>query len=129
MENEVDPDPDLDPGFLVKNRGCRIAALQPIDEFSKRFIEVMKPIECEFGNQLPLVESNDTFLFINKDAISQYYNDTETIDCCWRSFTRKKYSDNSFKYVPTQLSKKMFFLFIFLRKKKKQNNLIISDTT
>ncbi|CAD6242737.1 GSCOCG00009554001-RA-CDS [Cotesia congregata] len=88
-------------GFIVHKQGCQIAELDPFNEFAKHFMETENPLECEFGNQLPLVESNDTAIFINPDAHNQYYNETEVVaDCCWRIFERKKNQDNFVKYDP-----------------------------
>ncbi|XP_057325830.1 uncharacterized protein LOC130667915 [Microplitis mediator] len=87
-------------GFIVHKQGCRIAALDPLNEFAKQFMENVNLLECEFGKQLPLVESNDTALFINSNAHEQYYNKTDVVDCCWRVFERKKNQDNFVKYDP-----------------------------
>uniref|UniRef100_A0A0C9RZ88 FRYL_0 protein n=1 Tax=Fopius arisanus TaxID=64838 RepID=A0A0C9RZ88_9HYME len=81
-------------GFLVRNNGCRITAFDPLDSFSKRFMKTEVPIQCEFGSQLPLVESNETHIFVNRHAINQYYNTTEMPSCCWREFRRKENNDN-----------------------------------
>ena len=82
-------------GYLVRNKGCRMVAFDPRDAFSRRYMHPEKPIECEFGNQTPLIESNDTSVFLNTEAIYQYYNSTETPDCCWRAFNRKTDQDNA----------------------------------
>ncbi|XP_015114956.1 uncharacterized protein LOC107039709 [Diachasma alloeum] len=85
---------DKKSGFLVRNKGCRIAALDPLDSFSKRFMKVEKPIKCQFGSQLPLIESNETHVFVNSSIVNQYYNATELPNCCWREFHRKQNDDD-----------------------------------
>ncbi|XP_034952238.1 uncharacterized protein [Chelonus insularis] len=85
-------------GFLVHKPGCRITAFDPADLVAKRFMQKEKPLVCEFGSRLPLVESNDTALYINSKAFGQYYNTSNVADCCWRTFERKKNFDNFVKY-------------------------------
>ncbi|XP_029056503.1 uncharacterized protein LOC114883158 [Osmia bicornis bicornis] len=85
-------------GFLVHNKGCRIPAMDPYDVAIKRFIRKEDPIVCEHGDHLPLVESNDTSLFVNPAAISHFYNKSEEVDCCWRPFWRTKDEDNAVTY-------------------------------
>lgn len=81
-------------GFVVRNKGCRIPAMDPFDSAITRFIEKEKPLVCEHGSHLPLVDSNSTALYINANAISHFYNNSEEIDCCWRPFWRMKNEDN-----------------------------------
>ncbi|XP_043276479.1 uncharacterized protein [Venturia canescens] len=82
-------------GYLVNNKGCRIAALDPFDPISRRFIEIEKPFECENGTQFPLIESNETAIYVNLSAQYHYYNKSESPNCCWTSFTRKAGQDNA----------------------------------
>lgn len=93
---ELKPYPSsiVNPGFVVRNKGCRIPAMDPYDSAITRFILKEKPIVCEHGDHLPLVDSNDTSLFINPDAVSHFYNNSGEIDCCWRPFWRMKDEDN-----------------------------------
>ncbi|KAK0097830.1 hypothetical protein PV326_013414 [Microctonus aethiopoides] len=83
--------------FLIYKKGCRMPAFDPMDLLAKRFIQKEKPLVCEFGSELPLIESNETAVFINPDALGQYYNTTEVANCCWRSIERENNSDNSVK--------------------------------
>lgn len=69
--------------------------MDPYDLAIKRFIRKEDPIVCEHGDHLPLVESNDTALFVNPAAISHFYNKSEEVDCCWRPFWRTKDEDNA----------------------------------
>ncbi|XP_017790924.1 PREDICTED: uncharacterized protein LOC108573070 isoform X2 [Habropoda laboriosa] len=85
-------------GFVVRNKGCRIPAMDPFDSAIARFIEKEKPIACEHGDYLPLVDSNNTALFINPKAIGHFYNNSGDIDCCWRPFWRMKDDDNVVTY-------------------------------
>ncbi|CAK9829876.1 hypothetical protein ANTRET_LOCUS7149 [Anthophora retusa] len=85
-------------GFVVRNKGCRIPAMDPYDSAIARFIEKEKAIACEHGDYLPLVDSNNTALFINPAAISHFYNSSGDIDCCWRPFWRMKDEDNVITY-------------------------------
>ncbi|CAL7949038.1 unnamed protein product [Xylocopa violacea] len=85
-------------GFVVHNKGCRIPAMDPFDSAIERFIQKEKPLVCEHGDHLPLVDSNDTALHINPKAIKHFYNNTEEIDCCWRPFWRMKNEDNIITY-------------------------------
>lgn len=81
--------------FLIYKKGCRMPAFDPMDLLAKRFIQKEKPLVCEFGSELPLIESNETAVFINPDALGQYYNTTEVANCCWRNIERENNSDNS----------------------------------
>ncbi|XP_003493439.1 uncharacterized protein LOC100749022 [Bombus impatiens] len=85
-------------GFVVRNKGCRIPAMDPFDSAIARFIEKEKPLICEHGSHLPLVDSNDTALYINPNAIGHFYNNSGEIDCCWRPFWRTKDEDNVVTY-------------------------------
>ncbi|XP_054014546.1 uncharacterized protein LOC128895720 [Hylaeus anthracinus] len=102
QENFMDFKPFFTPvansGFVVRNKGCRIPAMDPFDPAIKRFIRKEAPFVCEMGDQLPLVDSNNTAVFINPDAIHHYYNNTKDIDCCWRPFWRMKDEDNIVTY-------------------------------
>lgn len=81
-------------GFLVRNKGCRIPDMDPFDSAIVQFIQREKPLVCDHGNHLPLIDSNDTALHVNPDAINHFYNNSEEIDCCWRPFWRMKNEDN-----------------------------------
>ncbi|XP_012139050.1 uncharacterized protein LOC100878029 isoform X2 [Megachile rotundata] len=72
--------------------------MDPYDSAIKRFIRKEEPISCEHGDHLPLVESNDTALFVNPAAINHFYNKSEEVDCCWRPFWRTKDEDNAVTY-------------------------------
>ncbi|XP_032676135.1 uncharacterized protein LOC116846422 isoform X2 [Odontomachus brunneus] len=85
-------------GFLVHNKGCRIPAMDPLDPAIKRFITKEEPLVCEYGNFPPLIESNNTALFVNPLAWDKFYNKSEEINCCWRSFRRTKDQDNAITY-------------------------------
>lgn len=97
-ENYVELKPFLasitNSGFLVRNKGCRIPDMDPFDSAIVQYIQREKPLVCEHGNHLPLVDSNDTALHVNPDAINHFYNNSEEIDCCWRPFWRMKNEDN-----------------------------------
>ncbi|EFN87029.1 hypothetical protein EAI_05930 [Harpegnathos saltator] len=85
-------------GFLVHNKGCRIPAMDPFDPAIKRFITKEKPLVCEYGNSPPLIDSNNTALFVNPLAWEEFHNKSEDISCCWRSFWRTKDQDNAITY-------------------------------
>ncbi|XP_076625546.1 uncharacterized protein LOC143343961 isoform X1 [Colletes latitarsis] len=97
-ENYVELKPFFTPvansGFLVWNRGCRIPAMDPFDPAIKQFIQKEEPIVCKNGDYLPLVDSNDTAVFVNPEAIHHFYNNSKEINCCWRPFWRLKNNDN-----------------------------------
>ncbi|KAG7208798.1 hypothetical protein KM043_014991 [Ampulex compressa] len=90
--------PLVDSGFLVHNQGCRIPAMDPFDPAIKRYIEKEKPLECEVGDHPPLIESNNTSIFVNPHGRDHFYNKSEIDDCCWRTFWRKKDNDNAVIY-------------------------------
>ncbi|TGZ32407.1 Uncharacterized protein DBV15_06818, partial [Temnothorax longispinosus] len=46
-------------GFLVRNKGCRLPAMDPFDPAVRRFI-TKDVFECEYGSFPPLIESNNT---------------------------------------------------------------------
>lgn len=80
-------------GFLVRNKGCRLPAMDPFDPAVRRFI-TKEEFECEYGNSPPLIESNNTALFVNPLAWNEFYNKSPgSINCCWRSFWRTKDDD------------------------------------
>ncbi|XP_058800061.1 uncharacterized protein LOC131669296 isoform X2 [Phymastichus coffea] len=81
-------------GYVVNTKGCQIPDLSPFEPSSMRFIDKAKPIVCEYGTHLPLIESNNSAIFVNPEARGHYYNGTESIDCCWRSFWRSDNKDN-----------------------------------
>ncbi|XP_076686233.1 uncharacterized protein LOC143378378 isoform X2 [Andrena cerasifolii] len=72
--------------------------MDPYDAVSKRFIHKEDPIVCEHGDYLPLVDSNNTAIFVNPDAVHHFYNKSEDVDCCWRPFWRMKDEDNIVTY-------------------------------
>lgn len=84
-------------GFLVRNKGCRLPAMDPFDPAVRRFI-TKDVFECEYGNSLPLIESNNTALFVNPLAWNEFYNNPG-ISCCWRPFWRTKDNDNAVTLV------------------------------
>lgn len=69
--------------------------MDPFDPAVQHFIPQETPFECEYGNSPPLIESNNTALFVNPLAWNEFYNSSESINCCWRSFWRPKDNDNS----------------------------------
>ncbi|XP_076280793.1 uncharacterized protein LOC143209265 isoform X2 [Lasioglossum baleicum] len=81
-------------GFVVHNQGCRLPAMDPFDPAITRFIHKEKPITCEHGTHLPLVDSNNTAVYINPMAMQHFYNESEDVNCCWRPFWRMKDEDN-----------------------------------
>ncbi|XP_014478819.1 PREDICTED: uncharacterized protein LOC106746589 isoform X2 [Dinoponera quadriceps] len=91
------PSPIGNGGFLVRNKGCRIPAMDPFDPAIKRFITKEEPLVCDHGN-LPLIDSNNTALFVNPLAWNEFYNKSKGISCCWRSFWRTKDQDNAVTY-------------------------------
>ncbi|KAL0107779.1 hypothetical protein PUN28_014805 [Cardiocondyla obscurior] len=87
--------PTSNGGFLVRNKGCRLPAMDPLDPAVQRFIKKDK-FECEYGNSPPLIESNNTALFVNPLANNEFYNNPKgDINCCWRRFWRAKDDDNA----------------------------------
>lgn len=104
-------------GFVVRNKGCRIPAMDPFDSAIARFIEKEKPLICEHGSHLPLVDSNDTALYVNPNAIGHFYNNSGEIDCCWRPFWRTKDEDNvvtSVRLIILTFIDRLRFLISFL---------------
>ncbi|XP_023246173.1 uncharacterized protein LOC106642155 [Copidosoma floridanum] len=84
-------------GYLVYNKGCRIPDLDPFEPSVSRYIDKATPIICEHGTHLPLVESNNSAIFVNPKARAHFYNESETVDCCWRSLWRSPNGgDNNF---------------------------------
>ncbi|XP_076647392.1 uncharacterized protein LOC143355987 isoform X3 [Halictus rubicundus] len=81
-------------GFVIHNQGCRIPAMDPFDPAITRFIHKEKPIACEHGTHLPLVDSNNTAVYVNPMAAQHFYNESEDVSCCWRPFWRLKDEDN-----------------------------------
>ncbi|XP_029164333.1 uncharacterized protein LOC114935626 [Nylanderia fulva] len=85
-------------GFLVRNKGCRLPAMDPFDPATQHFI-TKEVLECEYGNSLPLIESNNTALFVNPLVRDEFYNGPGNISCCWQPFWRTKDNDNSLTYA------------------------------
>ncbi|XP_076184118.1 uncharacterized protein LOC143155365 [Ptiloglossa arizonensis] len=90
--------PVANSGFVVRTKGCRIPAMDPFDPATKRFVHKEEPIVCEHGDYLPLVDSNNTAVFVNPEAIHHFYNKSNEIDCCWHPFWRMKNEDNIITY-------------------------------
>ncbi|XP_011049249.1 PREDICTED: uncharacterized protein LOC105142989 [Acromyrmex echinatior] len=84
-------------GFLVRNKGCRLPAMDPLDLAVRRFI-TKDMFECEYGNFPPLIESNNTALFVNPLTWNEFHNSPGGISCCWRPFWRTKDNDNAVTY-------------------------------
>ncbi|XP_025074094.1 uncharacterized protein LOC105427274 [Pogonomyrmex barbatus] len=84
-------------GFLVRNKGCRLPAMDPLDPAVRHFI-TKEVLECEYGNSLPLIESNNTALFVNPLAWNKFNDSSGSINCCWRPFWRTKDNDNAVTY-------------------------------
>ncbi|EFN74161.1 hypothetical protein EAG_14073 [Camponotus floridanus] len=80
-------------GFLVRNKGCYLPAMDPFDPEPRHFI-IKESFECEYGKSLPLIESNNTALFINPLVSNEFNN----INCCWRPFWRTKNDDNAITF-------------------------------
>ncbi|XP_043276465.1 uncharacterized protein [Venturia canescens] len=80
--------------YLVENKGCRIPAADPFDSISQRYIKYVEPLKCDNGGKLPLIESNESAIYVNPLAQYQYYNEFERANCCWTSFSRKEGHDN-----------------------------------
>ncbi|KAK9728291.1 Protein of unknown function (DUF229) [Popillia japonica] len=75
-------------GFLLKTKGCRIPELKPINHGIKRFIFAEKAVVCNNGTP-PLIESNQTCLYIVKSALEAYdVNATSLLACCYQKFSR-----------------------------------------
>lgn len=85
-------------GFLVRNKGCRLPAMDPLDPAVRRFI-TKDMFECEYGNFPPLIESNNTALFVNPLTWNEFHNSPGGISCCWRPFWRTKDNDNAVTLV------------------------------
>ncbi|XP_012274673.1 uncharacterized protein LOC105696632 isoform X2 [Orussus abietinus] len=86
-------------GFLVRNRGCTMPALDPFDPFVQPYVHKENPIVCELdGKRTPLFESNVSSIYVNPQTRDQYYDKSEKINCCWRTFWRADNEDNGVKY-------------------------------
>ncbi|XP_017879646.1 uncharacterized protein LOC108624680 isoform X2 [Ceratina calcarata] len=85
-------------GFLVNSNACRIPYVDPFDSKMLPFYKKMDPLICKHGSHLPLVDSNNTAIYINPNAISHFYNDSKEINCCWRAIHRVQHEDNDVKY-------------------------------
>ncbi|XP_014223435.1 uncharacterized protein LOC106650121 isoform X2 [Trichogramma pretiosum] len=81
-------------GYVVYTQGCRIPDLSPYEASNARYFDQPQPIVCEHGSQPPLVESNNSAVYVNLEAKQFYYNDTESPECCWRRFWRKDNKDD-----------------------------------
>ncbi|XP_066597914.1 uncharacterized protein [Prorops nasuta] len=88
----------MTPGYLVKNKGCRIPEMDPFDPSIKKYIEKEEPIKCENGEQPPLILSNVSAIYVNPAAREYYYNESEKINCCYRNFWRSKDSDEAISF-------------------------------
>lgn len=97
IDIKIKPQPLTTNGYLIDNEGCRIPDLGLFESSTRHLIKKAKPIICDHGSQLPLVDSNNSAIFVNSEAKLHYYNETESVDCCWRNFWRTGNGDNDFK--------------------------------
>ena len=81
-------------GYLIYTNGCHIPDFGPYEASIARYFDPVKPIVCEHGTIPPLVESNNSAVFVNLEAKLHYYNESENAECCWRPFWRKDNKDN-----------------------------------
>ncbi|KAJ8679800.1 hypothetical protein QAD02_015587 [Eretmocerus hayati] len=80
--------------FVINTKGCQIPDLSPFEPSAMRYFDKVKPIVCEQGTHLPLIDSNSSAIFVNIEARDHYYNESESVDCCWRSFWRSRNEDS-----------------------------------
>ncbi|KAJ8666277.1 hypothetical protein QAD02_007939 [Eretmocerus hayati] len=80
--------------FVINTKGCQIPDLSPFEPSAMRYFDKVKPIMCEQGTHLPLIDSNNSAIFVNIEARDHYYNESESVDCCWRSFLRSRNEDS-----------------------------------
>lgn len=79
-------DPNLR-DFLVKTKGCRIPRMDPFDDSVISFIENQTKSVCNEGKP-PLVDSNDTSLFVLRSSLEAYYLNVSLFRCCYKAFWR-----------------------------------------
>ena len=79
---------------MINNKGCRIPDFDPVKISDNSLIGKAKPINCKYGTHLPLIDSNNSAIFVNQKARNHYYNGSENIDCYWRAFWRKEFEDD-----------------------------------
>ena len=73
---------------MVNTKGCRIPDLNILDPKINRFIFKERAIEC--GKVKPLVNSNQTHLFLEHSALPGYnVSYPEELLCCFRPFWRQ----------------------------------------
>lgn len=95
-ESRGKPDPEIGvidnlivPGFLVHTEGCRIPYMNPYDDSIKKYLSKESPFNC--SNKNPLIESNQTSIYLVPEAL-EFYNATSEsdLDCCYTPFWRKE---------------------------------------
>lgn len=79
----------LVPGFLVHTEGCRIPYMNPYDPSIKKYLAKSSHFNC--SNKPPLIESNQTSIYVMPDALEAYNLTSELdLDCCYSPFWRKE---------------------------------------
>lgn len=115
------------PGYFVFTEGCRIPYMDPFDDSVKKYFYKRSHLRC--SNKIPLVESNQTSIYIVPEALKFYYaKEIDHLTCCYTAFWRKKVpigivdyaADNKtewgfhiFKLTWTENDKMFFFNFWF----------------
>ncbi|KAL0273858.1 UNVERIFIED_CONTAM: hypothetical protein PYX00_006440 [Menopon gallinae] len=73
--------------FVVNTPGCRIPMLYPFHDAARDFFGLKPHFSC--GNKPPLIDSNQTALWVVEEVRSLYGIDNDTFpDCCYTPFTR-----------------------------------------
>ncbi|XP_077296279.1 uncharacterized protein LOC143918323 [Arctopsyche grandis] len=89
--------------YFIKTEGCTIPAFDPFDISVVNFFHMVKPISCHNSTSPPLVESNQTSLWIEEKYYSNYgISEEQHLLCCYRPFFRQdsniSTSDDRYEY-------------------------------
>lgn len=77
------------PGYLVYTEGCRIPYMDPFDDSIKKYFHRKNHYSC--SKKIPLVESNQTSIYIVPEALRFYHaKQMDQLACCYTAFWRKK---------------------------------------
>lgn len=80
-------------GFLVHTAKCRIPDLDAFDDAVKGYFELKPHFSCT--QKPPLIESNQTSIWVVESALRQYEADSITsLDCCYTPFWRIQIGEN-----------------------------------
>lgn len=92
----LSPGEESSASFVVDTSGCRIPALDAMDPLVRRFVWMEKPLSC--SSRPPLVESNDSFLWVRRDALETYNVTDEDLRCHYCPLWRPDGDPNNYSY-------------------------------